>query len=66
MFIISNQDRDYIIKFLEVMIAHSPNRTLTEKNTVRLAGLMKKKLEAKQPFSLSDLPKDLRNFLPKK
>lgn len=57
---------EYIIKFLDVMIAHAPKKKLLEMNAVRLAGLLKKKLEAKQPFSLSDLPTDVKNFLSKK
>lgn len=66
MYVISNQDRDYLIKFLDLMIAHTPTQSLTSRNQVRLAGLLKKKLETKQPFSLSELPTDIRSFLSKK
>lgn len=66
MYVISNQDRDYIIKYLDLMIQHTPKRNLTEINAVRVAGILKKKLETKQPFSLSDLPTELQKFLPRK
>lgn len=66
MYVISNQDRDYIIRFLEMMIANTPRKGLTAINAVRVAGLLKKKLETKQPFSLSELPTDIKNLLAKK
>lgn len=66
MFTISNQDRDYIIKFLDLMIQYTPKRNLTLSNAVRVAGILKKKLETKQPFSLSDIPTELQKFLPRK
>ena len=66
MYVISNQDLSYIIKFLEMMIANTPKRNNSDFNAVRMATILKKKLETKQPFSLSDVPTELRNFLPKK
>lgn len=66
MYVISNQDRDYIIKFLDMMRANTPTKNLTAINAVRVAGLLKKKLEMKQPFSLSELPTDIRKFLSQK
>lgn len=50
MYLISNADRDYIIKFLGLMIDNTPRRNLTAINAVRLAGILIKKLEAKQPL----------------
>jgi hypothetical protein len=56
MYTISNQDRDYIIKFLDLMIANTPQTSLRVGNSVRLAGLLKRKLEAKQPLRAADMP----------
>lgn len=63
MFLISNTDRDYIIKYLEMMIAHTPHKGLRAVNAVRLAKQLVKKLEAKQPLpaeateALKNLPR---------
>lgn len=52
MYLISNTDRDYIIKYLELMIDSTPKRDLsTAANAVRLAKQLVKKLEAKHPLS---------------
>ena len=51
MYLISNTDRDYIIKYLGMMIIHTPQRGLRAANAVRLAKKLVSKLEAKQPLS---------------
>ncbi len=63
MYLISNTDRDYIIKYLEMMIDHTPQQGLRAVNAVRLAKQLVKKLEAKQPLpaeateALKNLPR---------
>lgn len=51
MYLISNTDRDYIIKYLDMMIANTPQKGLRAVNAVRLAKQLVKKLEAKQPLT---------------
>jgi hypothetical protein len=63
MYLISNTDRDYIIKYLGMMIAHTPQNGLRAVNAVRLAKQLVSKLEAKQPLpaeateALKNLPR---------
>lgn len=63
MYLISNTDRDYIIKYLGMMIENTPRKGLRAANAVRLAKQLVSKLEAKQPLTaeateaLKNLPK---------
>lgn len=50
MYLISNTDRDYIIKYLGLMIANTTQSDLRAMNAVRLAKQLVNKLEAKQPL----------------
>lgn len=50
MYLISNSDMEKVIKYLGMMIAHTPRKNLSEINAVRVAGIIKKKLETKQPL----------------
>lgn len=66
MYIISNKQMEDAIKFIEayrksVNVNACDTRTY---NSVRLAGILLKKLRAKQPLS-EDLSGELKNLIPK-
>lgn len=50
MYLISNSDFEKVKKYLGMMIAHTPRKTLSDINAVRMAGILKVKLEARQPL----------------
>lgn len=66
MITISNQDRDNIIRYLELMIENTADQNgLRIANHRRMARFLIEKLSAKQSFSLSALPEDIRTLLKK-
>lgn len=50
MYLVSNTDRDYILRFLDLMIRHTPKDSLANVNAVRMATLLRNRLEAKKPL----------------
>lgn len=63
MYIISNSDLEYAIKYIELMAETLPDTGLRNTNNVRMARILVKKLRAKQPFAASVLPDDIRRIL---
>lgn len=63
MYLISNTDLNYIIKYLRMMIDRTPQNGIRDVNAVRLAKLLVSKLEVKQPLpaeateALKNLPR---------
>lgn len=66
MFTISNQQMDYIIKYIELMIEKTDTAKTTDYNTVRMARILIAKLRAKKPFSTQGLPDDIKRLLASK
>ncbi len=66
MFTISNQQMDYIIKYIELMIEKTDTAKTTDYNTVRMARILIAKLRAKKPFSIQGLPDDIKRLLASK
>ena len=66
MFTISNQQMDYIIKYIELMIENTDTAKTTDYNTVRMARILIAKLRAKKPFSTQGLPDDIKRLLASK
>lgn len=66
MYIISNQDMEQAIEFAEQMIVSLTDTGLRAQNKKRLAQILVRKLKRKQPFTMSELPDDIRQFFRKK
>lgn len=66
MFTISNQQMDYIIKYIELMIEKTDTAKTTDYNKVRMARFLIAKLRAKKPFSIQGLPDDIKRLLASK
>lgn len=66
MFTISNQQMDYIIKYIELMIEKTDTAKTNDYNTVRMARILIAKLRAKKPFSIQGLPDDIKRLLASK
>ena len=66
MFTVSNQQMEYIIKYIELMIEKTDTSKTTDYNTVRMARNLIAKLRAKKPFSTQGLPDDIKRLLASK
>ncbi len=66
MFTVSNQQMEYIIKYIELMIERTDTAKTTDYNTVRMARILIAKLRAKKPFSTQGLPDDIKRLLASK
>ena len=66
MFTVSNQQMEYIIKYIELMIVKTDTAKTTDYNTVRMARILIAKLRAKKPFSTQGLPDDIKRLLASK
>lgn len=66
MFTVSNQQMEYIIKYIEMMIERTDTAKTTDYNTVRMARILIAKLRAKKPFSTQGLPDDIKRLLASK
>lgn len=66
MFTVSNQQMEYIIKYIELMIERTDTAKTTDYNTVRMARMLIAKLRAKKPFSTQGLPDDIKRLLASK
>lgn len=66
MFTVSNQQMEYIIKYIELMIEKTDTAKTTDYNTVRMARILIAKLRAKKPFSTQGLPDDIKRLLASK
>lgn len=66
MFTVSNQQMEYIIKYIELMIEKTDTSKTTDYNTVRMARNLIAKLRAKKPFSSQEFPDDIRRLLASK
>lgn len=69
MIAISNQQRDDIIRYLDLLCEaykERGNKSTKAYNVCRRAGILRKQLMNKEPFSSSDLPERLKNSRPKK
>lgn len=66
MFTVSNQQMEYIIKYIELMIERMDTAKTTDYNTVRMARILIAKLRAKKPFSTQGLPDDIKRLLASK
>ena len=60
MIIISNKQRDDILRYIELMCDNLHGQDTRTFNTKRLARNLANRLKAKQPFSASDLPVQLK------
>lgn len=57
MITISNSQRDDILRYLDLLCdAYSKQRNNRAHNICRRAGILRRQLAAKEPFSLSDMP----------
>lgn len=66
MFTVSNQQMEYIIKYIELMIEKTDTAKTTDYNTVRMARILIAKLRTKKPFSTQGLPDDIKRLLASK
>lgn len=66
MYVISNQQMDYIIKYIELMIERTDTVKTTDYNTVRMARILLNRLRAKKPFTTQGLPDDIKRLLASK
>lgn len=66
MFTVSNQQMEYIIKYIELMIERTDTAKTTDYNTVRMARILIAKLRAKKSFSPQGLPDDIKRLLASK
>lgn len=66
MFTVSNQQMEYIIKYIELMIERTDTAKTTDYNTVRMARILIVKLRAKKSFSTQGLPDDIKRLLASK
>ena len=66
MFTVSNQQMEYIIKYIELMIEKTDTAKTTDYNTVRMARILITKLRAKKPFSTQGLPDDIKRLVASK
>lgn len=66
MFTVSNQQMEYIIKYIELMIERTDTAKITDYNTVRMARILIAKLRVKKPFSTQGLPDDIKRLLASK
>ena len=66
MFTVSNQQMEYIIKYIELMIEKTDTAKTTDYKTVRMARILIAKLRAKKSFSTQGLPDDIKRLLASK
>lgn len=66
MFTVSNQQMEYIIKYIELMIERTDTAKTTDYNTVRMARILIAKLRAKKSFSTQGLPDDIKRLFASK
>lgn len=66
MFTVSNQQMEYIIKYIELMIERTDTAKITDYNTVRMVRILIAKLRAKKSFSTQGLPDDIKRLLASK
>lgn len=62
MIIISNKQRDDIVRYLDLLCQFLEGNDTRTYNTKRLARILSKKLNSKQPISASELPEQLKKF----
>lgn len=62
MIIISNRQRDDILRYIELLCETLQGKDTRTYNTKRLARNLAARLKAKQPFAASDLPVQLKNL----
>lgn len=62
MIIISNKQRDDILRYIDLMCEALQGKDTRTYNTKRLARNLANRLKAKQPFDASDLPVQLQNL----
>ena len=62
MIIISNKQRDDILRYIELLCENLKGQDTRTYNTKRLAHNLAQRLKAKQPFAASDLPVQLKNL----
>lgn len=60
MIIISNKQRDDIVRYLDLLCQTLEGDDTKTYNTKRLARILSKKLNSKQPISASELPEQLK------
>lgn len=61
MIIITNKQRDDILRYIDLMCEALQGKDTRTYNTKRLARNLANRLKAKQPFAASDLPVQLKN-----
>lgn len=69
MIVISNQQRDDILRYLDLFCEaykEKGNSSTRAYNLCRRAGILRRQLMSKEPFSNSDLPEQLKFSRPKK
>jgi len=62
MIIISNRQRDDILRYIDLLCETLQGKDTRTYNTKRLARNLASRLKAKQPFAASDLPVQLKNL----
>lgn len=62
MIIISNKQRDDILRYIDLMCETLQGKDTRTYNTKSLARNLANRLKAKQPFDASDLPVHLKNL----
>lgn len=62
MIIISNKQRDDIVRYLNLLCQFLEGNDTRTYNTKRLARILSKKLNSKQPISASELPEQLKKI----
>ncbi len=62
MILLSNKQRDDIVRYLDILCRTLTSRDSQTVNTKRLVRNLAKGLKAKQPFDASALPDNLKNF----
>lgn len=62
MIIISNKQRDDIVRYLDLLCQFLEGNDTRTYNTKRLARILSKKLNSKQQISASELPEQLKKF----
>ena len=69
MVVIPNSDRDDMVRYIDLLCEAYKEKAADSTvayNLVRRAGLLRKSLVGRQPFSLSDIPEDVRTDITKR
>ena len=65
MYVISNQEMEQLIENTRLMLKGIKGQGLRDLNRKRVAIMLIRKLRAKRPFNLNDIPNDIRRLITK-